>query len=37
MKRKYGLPQRILAPLRRGVERLLGRGADPVWLELRPS
>ena len=37
MKRKYGLPQRILAPLRRHIERLLGHAADPVWLELRRS
>jgi uncharacterized protein len=37
MKQKYGLPQRILAPIRRRIERLLGRGTDPVWLGLRPS
>lgn len=37
MKRKYGLPQRIFAPLRRRIERLFGSAADPVWLELRPS
>ncbi len=37
MKQKYGLPQRVLAPLRRRIERLLGRAADPVWLELRAS
>ena len=37
MKRKYGLPQRILAPLRRRIERLLGHPADPVWLDLRAS
>ena len=35
MKRKYGLPQRVLAPLRRAVERLLGRNTDVLWLELR--
>lgn len=37
MKHKYGLPQRVLAPIRRGIERLLGRAAEPVWLELRRS
>ena len=37
MKQKYGLPQRVLAPLRRRIERLLGRDAEPVWLELRAS
>ena len=37
MNRRYGLPQRIVAPIRRGIERLLGRNADPVWLELRAS
>ena len=37
MKQKYGLPQRILAPLRRRIERLLGRNTETLWLELRAS
>ena len=37
MNQRYGLPQRVLAPLRRRIERLLGRGAAAAWLELRLS
>jgi PPOX class probable F420-dependent enzyme len=37
MNQRYGLPQRIFGLIRRAIERLLGRAAEPVWLELRLS